>query len=205
METPILVIWISAAIGIAAAVISVIALIHANKKPKPYVCVPAKATAPVTLDEATGEIALVKDPVFASTVTGSNFNLPGFAFPNEVLYAAEDFRSTWSGFSVSVPAHFTLFRVGQVVTMVLKPFNYPSTETNITPFIGRNPAGWSPKSDILVPVIANHNNAYVQCTMKINTNMTIYIYGPIFSNGINTTSGGLSFPLDLCATWPMSI
>lgn len=205
MELPILVIWISAAIGIAAAIISVIALINANKKPKPYVCVPAKATAPVTLDEATGEIALVKDPVFASTVTGSNFNLPGFAFPNKVLYAAEDFTSTWSGLSVSVAAHFTLFRVGQVVTIVLKSFTYPSTQTNIVPLIEKNPGGWAPKSDILVPIIANHNNAYVQCTMRINTNMTIYIYGPIFSNGINTTSGGLSFPLDICATWPMSI
>jgi hypothetical protein len=205
MEIPILVIWISAAIGIAAAIISVIALIQANKK-QPYVCVPAKATAPVTLDETTGEIALVKDPVFASTVTGSNFNLSGFTFPNKVLYAAEDFTFTWSGIGASsVPAHFTLFRVGQMVTIVLKPFIYPSSQTNVVPFIGGNPVGWAPKSDVIFPIIANHDNAYVQCTMKINTNMTIYIYGPIFSNGINTSSGGLAFPLDICATWPMSM
>ena len=203
---PILVICILAAIGIAAVVISAIALVKANEKPKSYVCVPAKATAPITLNETTGEIAMVKDPVFASKVTGSNFNCPGFAFPNNVLYAAEEFTFTWAGMGASsVPAHFTLFRIGQVVTMVLKPFIYPITLTNAVPLIPGNPGGWAPKADVIFPIIARHDNAYVQCTLKINTNMTIYIHGPIYSNGINTTSGAPSFPLDICVTWPMSM
>ena len=205
MELPILVIWISAGIGIAAAIISIIALTKANKKPRPMVSVPAKATAPVTLDETTGEIALVKDPTFASTVTASNFNCSTFKFPNNALYAAENMKFSWLGMSSKVDAYLSLFRVGHIVTLVLQPFKYPSQQENIIPYIGGNPTGWAPKRDVLFPIIANHNNAYVQCTLKINTSMTIYIFGPIYSNGINTSSDGLAFPLDVCVSWPIEI
>ena len=146
------------------------------------------------------------DPTFSSIVTGKNFKCSDFTFFNNVLYASQNFTNfTWSGLSSSVNANITMTRVGQAVTLTIRPFTYPSTENNVVPCILGNPGGWAPAHDILCPIIANHNNAYVQCTLKVNTNMSIYIFGPIFPNGINTSSGGSSFPFDVTVSWTMYV
>lgn len=219
----VLAISISLIIGVVAILMASIALKNANQKSTTTltnVTVPATAAAPLSIDTSTGKFSLkvgsnlkvddkglttVADPTFESTVTGSNFMCSDFKFINDVLYAARNFTFSWSGLSQPVPAHLNMVRVGHMVTLVIQPFQYPSTETGVIPFIGGNPIGWAPKTDVVFPVIANHNNAYVQCCLKVNTNMTIYIYGPIFSNSINTTSGGSSFPLDVCVTWTTAV
>ena len=208
-------------IGIAAIVLASIAYSNA-KKGTTNVSVPMNATAPLRIDATSGDISLklgsniraddtgalttTTDPTFSSIVTGKNFKCSDFTFFDNVLYASQNFTTfTWHGLSSSVNANITLTRVGHVVTLTIRPFTYPSTETNVIPSILGNPGGWSPAHDILSPIIANHNNAFVQCTLKVNTNMSIYILGPIFPNGINTTSGDASFPLDVTVSWTMAV
>ena len=210
-------------IGIAAIALASIAYSNAKKgTTNTTVSVPMNATAPLRINATSGDISLelgsniraddtgalttTTDPTFSSIVTGKNFKCSDFTFFNNVLYASQNFTTfTWSGLSSSVNANITMTRVGQAVTLTVRPFAYPSTETNVIPSILGNPGGWSPAHDIVCPIIANHNNAFVQCTLKVNTNMSIYIFGPIFPNGINTSSGGSSFPLDVSVSWTMSV
>jgi hypothetical protein len=138
-----------------------------------------------------------------STVTGSNLNLSGFTFNGSLACAATTYSSTWSGMTGGTPTcNFTLTRFGYIVTLRISPFTYPSTQTNV-PYCGLNPSGWAPKANTVIPIIANHGNAYVQCCLLVNTNCTFYIYGPQYSNSLSLTNAGQSFPNDCVVTWSM--
>ena len=138
-----------------------------------------------------------------STVTGSNLNLSNFTFANSLACAATTYTSTWSGLSASPACNFTLTRFGYLVTLRISYFLYPSTEVGVVPYCGLNPGGWAPGASIVVPIVANDGNSYKMCSMLINSNCTFYIYGIPYSNGINTTSGGRSFPHDCVVSWSM--
>ena len=135
--------------------------------------------------------------------TASNINLSDFTFANSLACAATAYTSIWNGMSANVNANFTLSRFGYNVTLRISYFIYPSTQVGVVPYIALNPGGWAPAGNIVVPIIANHNNSYIQCCLHVNTNCTIYIYGPLYNNAINTTNGGQSFPADCVVSWSM--
>lgn len=143
--------------------------------------------------------------VATSTGTFSNINLSDFTFTNSLACAASTYTGAgtvyWAGMNSNVNTTMYFSRFGHLVMLRLPTWVYPNTSTTQTPYIGYNPSGWAPSTNILLPVIANHGNAYVHCTLLINTNCTIYLYSPQYAVNISTTNGGNAFPATCCVSW----
>ncbi len=137
----------------------------------------------------------------SGTITGNNLNLSGFTFRSSLACAAQAVSGSWKGMNSTVASTHYYSRFGFLIMVTIPKWNYPNSSTTQTPYFDANPGGWAPTANTLIPIIANHNNAYVQCCLLVNTNCTIYLYGPQYSNKIRMTNAGSAFPEACNVSW----
>jgi len=133
--------------------------------------------------------------------TFNNMNLSGFTFRSSLACAAQTVSGSWKGMNSNVSSTFYYSRFGYIVMLTIPVWNYPNTSTTQTPYFDANPSGWAPTVNSIFRVCANNANAYVGCNILVNTNCTVYLYGPTYNNKPSITNGGQAFPAAIQISW----